>query len=229
MKITAIELENIRSFYGKHEAQFSDTINVFIGANNSGKTTILKSIFFLQREELNNNYDITIGETNSHIKILTKGEGRKYGLQDGDKNFIFIDFVKNQSYLNSETAGGYGINIIKNKILEYEPNNLIYPFLSKRKVSGYSSSVNSSATNIVTGDFTHLVAKVDDLVCGVKKNASIDFFKACEKILGFEVTTKTKSDGKEIVFIASDESSISLSLMGEGVSNILGLIVYLSS
>ena len=102
MKVTAIELENVRSFYGKHEAQFSNTINVFIGANNSGKTTILNSIFILQRDELTNSYAITIGESISNLKLFTEGDGKKYFSIDQEKNFIYADFTNNEKENSKE-------------------------------------------------------------------------------------------------------------------------------
>ena len=224
MKVTAIELENVRSFYGKHEAQFSNTINVFIGANNSGKTTILNSIFILQRDELTNSYAITIGESISNLKLFTEGDGKKYFSIDQEKNFIYADFTNNEKYINTKIPNSTGNNTFRNKISEYEPDNLIYPFLSKRKVKEYSVVVNNANANLVKGDLSNLVSKIDRLVTKEKRKASDEFYKECEKILGFDITARLIDNGKEIAYIASDNSSISLSLMGEGVPNLLGII-----
>ncbi|WP_373464023.1 AAA family ATPase, partial [Flavobacterium lindanitolerans] len=39
MKITAISMTNIRGFKSLSKTEFSNNINVFIGSNNSGKST----------------------------------------------------------------------------------------------------------------------------------------------------------------------------------------------
>ena len=50
MKINKIILENFRSYYGKHEIQFSTddnkSLTLFIGENGSGKTSMLNAIFW---------------------------------------------------------------------------------------------------------------------------------------------------------------------------------------
>ncbi len=45
MKITSIALSNIRGFKKLPKMELSRSINIFIGAYNSGKSTILNSIF----------------------------------------------------------------------------------------------------------------------------------------------------------------------------------------
>jgi len=52
---------------------------------------------------------------------------------------------------------------------------------------------------------------------------------ACEKILGFRVTTSHTTNGKQAVYIVQNTRSIPLLKMGEGVINILGLVVHLVS
>mgnify|MGYP001174296417 CR=1 FL=1 len=44
MYIADIEIENFRGFSGKKVIEFNDKFNIFIGHNNSGKTTIIKAL-----------------------------------------------------------------------------------------------------------------------------------------------------------------------------------------
>ncbi len=60
MEITGIELSNVRGFKELRKLGLSKGINILIGPNNTGKSTILNSIFQLQRQTFNSN-DITIG------------------------------------------------------------------------------------------------------------------------------------------------------------------------
>jgi AAA15 family ATPase/GTPase len=62
MKITSIELTNVRGFKHLPQTQLGPKINIFIGANNSGKSTILNSVFAIQRRNAIQYTDITIGE-----------------------------------------------------------------------------------------------------------------------------------------------------------------------
>ena len=70
MKITGVELENIRGFKKSPMISLSPGINIFVGANNSGKSTLLNSILFLQISTSLKQSDITIGQKEGQIKLL---------------------------------------------------------------------------------------------------------------------------------------------------------------
>lgn len=53
MWISSISLTNVKSFEQTNELQFSKGINVLVGPNNSGKTTIVKSLLQLQYPDQN--------------------------------------------------------------------------------------------------------------------------------------------------------------------------------
>jgi AAA15 family ATPase/GTPase len=72
MKIIAIQLQNIRGFQNVPKTDLSEGINIFIGANNSGKTTLLNSIFQLQRQVLYAQ-DITIGRQKGKVELFFSG------------------------------------------------------------------------------------------------------------------------------------------------------------
>ena len=52
MKVTAIQLKNIRGFRELPKTEFSENINIFIGPNNAWKSTILNVINFLQNKAI---------------------------------------------------------------------------------------------------------------------------------------------------------------------------------
>lgn len=47
MHISRIEIENVKSFIGKHAITLCNGVNYFVGDNNSGKSTVLQSLLFL--------------------------------------------------------------------------------------------------------------------------------------------------------------------------------------
>ncbi len=73
MKVTAIKLKNVRGFIKLDKTEFSKSINIFIGSNNSGKSTILNSIYQLQKKVLSKT-DITIGRNIGEIELFFEGK-----------------------------------------------------------------------------------------------------------------------------------------------------------
>jgi energy-coupling factor transporter ATP-binding protein EcfA2 len=55
MKIHSLRLRNIRCFEDTGDLLFSPRLNILVGHNNSGKSTILKAIFGLQSHAFDNN------------------------------------------------------------------------------------------------------------------------------------------------------------------------------
>ena len=221
MKITAIEIENVRGFQKIPKTDFSESINTFIGPNNAGKSTILNTIFLLQRQVLGIN-DITIGRNQGKIELYFKGGHQHYILNNSQFNRLIFSLNPFQRQYGLDNGQVLGNNF--NTIPETEPNNLIYPYLSKRKTESYNVSINERFANSVSGTFHHLYAKIDRLVTPQFQPGNKQYIEACNNILGFEVSTLAKGDGKEAVYFIHNLEHISLSAMGEGVANVLGLI-----
>jgi len=220
MKITAIDIENVRGFQKVPKTDFSDSINIFIGPNNAGKSTILNSIFLLQRHVFGNN-DITIGQTKGKIELYYKGEHLQYVRPSSEFNRLIIRLETGNRLYGStngtETDWGY-------KIPEQEPLNLIYPYLSKRKVGGYNEGINVNSANSVDGNFGNLYSKIDRLITPQFQPGNKQYIEACNNILGFEVSTLASGGGKQAVYFIHNLEYIPLTAMGEGVANVLGLI-----
>lgn len=220
MKISAIEIENVRGFKKLEKTEFSDSINIIVGANNSGKSTIIHSLFKLQRRALVTKKDITIGQTNGYIKILTKGFHHPQIKEGEEFEHILFDIAKNSGSKVKNNKGKVSLSTIP----ETEPGNLIYPYLSKRKVAKYQVTINEANANSVTGNFTNLYSKIDRLITPQFQPANSEYIAACNEILGFQISTLPKGAGKEAVLFVHNLEHIPLSSMGEGISNMLGLI-----
>ncbi len=107
---------------------------------------------------------------------------------------------------------------------DIEPNNIIYPFLSKRKAVLIKDQINEQYTNAVTGNFEYLYSKIDRLVTPQYRLGNEQYIRACKSILGFEISTNASPNGKRGVYFVHDQEYIPLTAMGEGVTNIIGLI-----
>lgn len=220
MKITAIELKNIRGFKSLSKTNFSERINVFIGPNNSGKSTIINSIFTLQRQGVLIGTDITIGEHSGEVKLYIEGEFHGHGTFQLNSNYTFNPATTERRLFNE--YGNHTHNPAP--ITEVEPHNLIYPYLSKRKAVNFTDQINQQNTNSVLGNFTHLFSKIDRLVTPQFQPGNTEYINACKNILGFEISTLASQEGKKGVYFVHNQEHIPLIAMGEGVTNIIGLI-----
>lgn len=48
MKIKSIQIQNLKGFEDTNKLQLSPTVNILIGPNNSGKSTVIRSCYLLQ-------------------------------------------------------------------------------------------------------------------------------------------------------------------------------------
>jgi predicted ATPase len=69
MWVSQLEIKNIRSFATSGEIKLSKNINILLGANNAGKSTIIRTLYLLQQNRLSME-DIRIGETLSQGSII---------------------------------------------------------------------------------------------------------------------------------------------------------------
>jgi predicted ATPase len=262
MRISAIELNNFRCF-ANVRVELSKGINLIIGSNNSGKSTLLKSVAWLQEGAVVSINDLRTSEKSGSVKISLSDALQFFSKNsiesipnrmleisqdisikaDISRSSVEIDYEicpigSNPIWVKKERGKSIGLRDIPQRVLVFNedylkisnviPKNFIQPYLSRRKVSSYSEKINSSALNTVTGDFSNLYAKIDYLsnsqVYGHKQ-----YIEACVDILGFPVTSTYSERGKKAGYLMSSLKNISTPIfidsMGEGVPNLLGLIV----
>jgi hypothetical protein len=101
---------------------------------------------------------------------------------------------------------------------------LLYQYLSKRKVAGFSESVNLASTMAVGPDLRNLVSKVVRL-SNPATPAHAEYMDACRRVLGFPVTVFASPGGQKAGRVVSNFDAIAIEDMGEGVASLVGLIV----
>ena len=232
MWISEIDLKCIKSFY-EAQLNLSKEINIIIGSNNCGKSTILQSILSLQ----NFQYSSTSIRLNEDIGMasLRAREINEYIIRSLPPINVleggFIETIINRQngaiQVSFQDINKTPIQFwqgFPNLSPNAEPNNLIYPYLSKRKVTQFSEVINKNEANQVTGELSRLYVKVDRLT-NPSVPAHESYMNACRDILNFEITSTPSDGGKKAALIINNQDSISIDSMGEGVSNLLGLIV----
>ncbi|OIN61158.1 ATP-dependent nuclease [Arsenicibacter rosenii] len=229
MKFKNLVIENLRGFKGQHVIELSDNINVFIGRNNSGKSTILLSLYNLQKSGTLFHNDITFGNDKGSCRVRV--DAQNYRMYRNDIEATPTEFSYS-IFSRSRFGIIYNYSSTDGIFTEYDTNelqtnrrNFIYPYLSKRKVKSYSQQINKANSNTISDDFQYLYSKIDNIQNSANSNIRNTFLELCNKVLGFELGMNQDEIGKQVIYFIDDNYNIPLPFMGEGVANILGLLV----
>ena len=161
MWISKIKIENIKSI-ASADINFSKTINVIVGENNSGKSAIIRAIYQLTYDTLKYD-DIRLGSITGSIKYNLADCDAKYfnlplisqsqeipfnSLLRQPGNHIEVEYhIKNnnkQIQLNKIMHGNPNTPTVSPiSLINYRPNNFIYPFFF-RKEKSQSTRIDSS-------------------------------------------------------------------------------------
>ena len=223
MWISSIELNNVRGFVSSGEITFSKKINLLVGPNNSGKSTIIKGILNLQHPSLFKSSDKRENGKNSTVRLGYKMPDERYIPKERYWHpyiHYHINDSKVQLYMNQQgTVGDMEIHTFPSQ----EPNNFIYPFLSSRKTVGLIEDVRKQNTDSVNTNFQSLNSKVDRM-SNPQFPKHEEYLTACKDILGFPVTSFASTNGKQSGIIVDTFKNISLESMGDGVMHLVAFI-----
>lgn len=238
MHIQQLTLDGIRCFSEKQTVDTSKSINIFLGHNNAGKSTILKAIYHLQGHQFVGT-DISIDRTDGQIEIKLDTNSiyrfnhfptNPYDIETvRDVNVIFSLNQRDKYEINSriemiDNLSGALLKVIFDPYLKVKNRNLIYPYFSNRKPSSYLKSVKKIDADRIEEGLNNLYAKIDFLTAN-DRPSSIQYREACMNIIGFYIGTEQDDDGKYAAFTVDESRSIAITSMGDGIPNILGLIV----
>jgi hypothetical protein len=223
MRVVNLRIENFRSFVDSGVLEL-DQLNVFLGPNNAGKSTVVRALYLLQAESMPAAHDVRLGTDGFRVTV---------GVQDVPPGWQGAGMVPDAGHLEVTNTPAQGFRVVyevNNSVGQFpasEPDHFIYPFLSGRKTAGYEETVNATATASVGVDLRHLPAKLARLA-NPDFPAHERYRAACERTLGFVVTAIPSPSGMRAgVYVPSGET-IPLEAMGEGVANIVGMVVDLS-
>jgi len=239
MKIKSIHIKNLKGFVDSGKIDLSPTINILIGPNNSGKSILIKSCYLLQpannisesenyirknqRKGTVNAASVKI-EFDQFTQKYIKVHPQVYHDPSNWQKAVLIGLEENGSF-NSKI---YHINnndfLNLPSITSSEPNNFIYPYFSKRKVVQFNETFNVGHAIKIQENLRELYAKIDR-ISNSDYPANLEYRKVCKKILGFNVSCSLSDNGKQAGLIVSSAEYIPLDEMGDGTTNLLGLIV----
>lgn len=226
MWIKSISLENVKTFEKIATLYFSKGINVIIGANNSGKTTIINALLFLQYRDdklLNkmqrigtNKYEIIIHVEEPIAGLYPRGNPSQF------HSAFYIESIIPNRLSVMERLGEK--KVPAGDIPFNEPNNFIYPHLSTKKTDEYQKQIIKQHAFNVERTLKNIYPKVDRITTRDYPKYE-EFAKACKHILGFNITTFATNNGKEAGLMIDIENNIPVELMGDGTPSLLGFIL----
>jgi hypothetical protein len=233
MRVKSIRLQNFRSFADTGVVPL-DQINVLIGANNSGKSSVLRGLHLLQHGLGEPVADVRAGSVTAEVDIqLTETDScQHWGIGNVGEDVVL------QVKINStdRRSGGVEYSLFWANIRQRggdlrlpgsEPNHFIVPFLSKRKTANYLEDTREQYVQQITSEMTNLSAKLSRLA-NPQFPAYRQYAEACESILGFVVTSIASPNGQRPGHYLPDLSTIPIDQMGEGVPNIVSFLCSLA-
>lgn len=227
MRVTSLQLKNFRSFESMERIEL-DQINVLVGPNNAGKSSILKALHLIQESHGNIYSDVRVGADSAYASIGLVNTPKEWGADDVSTLDVQINSSNRVNGDASLIISRLNGNLLSIKPLpNIDPNHFVVPYFSKRKTSNYQEDVRSEHTLRVSTDMTYLAAKLSRLT-----NPSFPgnerYSETCKEILGFVVTAIPSQNGQRPGVYLSDRQTIAIDQMGEGVPNIVGLLADLA-
>jgi len=233
MWIDRLEVENIRSFK-KLDLNFSQSINIFIGENNSGKSTLLKCLYELQSQGVLDHSDLRKDSESGFIRRFLSSENDVSYIRSDLPLLTYkpSDCLIERLFRRNTTQGSIykARNNPEHSLGQFQyiqnmsPYNLFYTHLSRRKAFGsYDPSIDVTLKNSLNTTHISLPAKIDS-ICSTSLDTKKDFLETAQEILGFKPNVFTVGNGKGVGIELNANEQIAISSMGEGISHILALL-----
>ncbi|MGY2076142.1 ATP-dependent nuclease [Blastococcus sp. SYSU DS0828] len=232
MRITSVNLKDWKSFASTGPIAL-DAINILVGRNNAGKSAFLRAVYLLQSGDPQE-VDVRSGASQATVTMQLEdanlarywgGLVQELSAPSGTLRMTVrreANFAPMDVHFIDTTALGRSLT----RIAAVEPHNFFYPYLSRRKVAAYETAIDSSRATAISGDLRNLVAKIDRLASlDIEDNRAKMFRSTCERVFGFRISTYQVPEGKRAGISIGQFEYLPLEAMGEGVGNLLGLIV----
>lgn len=224
MYVKTITIRNFRSF-AECTLNLSRGLNVLIGANNSGKSTIIRALGLLQQPTALAPDDTRVGgATAPEIDIVLCGEDlqtRMAGhVERGSVPQPMMPIEWRSAFWLVRTDGN------PRNVAPFdaaEPSNFVYPLSARRKVAELSPAVDRHSGRQLPGNLSNLPARADAL-CQSRHELHDGFARGCRAVLGFEPSTFAVPAGKTVGLLLRGDDGIPIQAMGEGTGHVVGFI-----
>lgn len=210
-------------------------INVITGANNAGKSTILRALHALQNGGRLDARDVRIGTNSCQIDISMEDVVNvpEWRVGAGSVSLAHAIHITSQDRKSSSmhwntTVYGDQSRGGSSEIPNIDPSHFVVPYFSNRKVAGYSEDVREQSATTINSSMSNLSARLSRIANPHFPDFQ-EYARHCEEILGFVVTSIPSPNGQRPGVYLPNRQSIDIEFMGEGVPNIVQLLASLAS
>lgn len=227
MRVSHLNINGFRSIESTGKPIVLSNLNILVGANNAGKSSIIKALHLLQTGSINRE-DIRAGHNsftvNIHLKDIPRGHSI---LKSREWNSAEYSVFFNKEGVLTFTISNGEVNPATDQIPNKEPAHFIVPFLAKRKTASFAQDVRQEYALSIANDLQYLAAKLSRI-----SNPSYPthdaYVSTCKAVLGFLVSAVPGDQGLKPGIYLPDRSTIPIEQMGEGVPNIAALLISLA-
>ncbi|MCA0432200.1 MAG: AAA family ATPase [Proteobacteria bacterium] len=227
MRILDMRVAGIRCFEDTGDIPLHPKCNIFVGRNNAGKSTLLKAVLSLQLMPFSN-ADIRSGSTGPCFASIQlediKDQATSMGLPTPVCRVTTLFRGGLPGYADNQVS----ISPSQQLLLSNRPHHGIVPFLAKRKAIEFDHTVSTTAQASISGTLAQLYSRID-LLATYGHPHHEKFREAILRIVGLPITMRASPKGKEAGFYFDADNFVSLERMGDGVSEMVALIVELST
>lgn len=233
MRVDSVHLRNFRSFDDSGVIGL-DAMNVLVGPNNAGKSSILRALYLMQEGAGTPWPDVRLGANHALIEasvsdasaqqpfhMLTNGRGRFVISMSPAPNRREGQFSLQLYQVGSDAGVSVGL------VSSVDPHHFVVPYLSKRKTASYNEDVRLQLAMQVSPHMGNLAAKLSRVTSRSFPGGEL-YEAACREILGFVVTAVPSDNGQRPGIYLPNREVVPIDQMGEGVPNIVALLVDLT-
>jgi len=209
MFIEKFQLTNFRSFASTEEIPCS-RVNVILGANNSGKSSILSALYASQRGSRIEKADVRIGSSTFYVDIWTQGPPGQ---------------LQQLSHCRYATDGTGSVIATTHPNVLYSEGRAeakFFPLFSR--LSSYSYSIDEQTARNVYPELSNLPAVLDTAASSGNPRSE-RLLNAMTDVIGRRVVAVPASGGKTVGIYIGDDKSIKIDRLGAGVERAVRMLV----
>lgn len=227
MYVSHLTINNFRSIESTINPLVLGNLNVLVGANNAGKTSIIKALHLLQSGSSNQG-DIRAGQNFYTVKISLTDIPRGHPiLRNRDWSSAQFTVTYNRDGPISFILNSGENAIPTEQIPNREPVHFAVPFFAKRKTASFAQDVRQENALSISTDLHYLAAKLAR-ISNPSYPTHETYVQTCKAVLGFLVSAVPGEQGLRPGIYLPDTSIVPIEQMGEGVPNIAAFLISLA-
>ncbi len=232
MRVRSVRLINFRSFVDSGPIELGP-LNILVGANNTGKSSILRALYLMQAGLNRQHADVRVGTGKARVEIALEEvkdihkwtSAANCGAGELSVNLESTNRLDGSMQMRMKTPDG-GLHSAS-PISAVDPEHFIVPYLSRRRTSTYQEDVRSQHALQVNPSMEFLAAKLSRLA-NPSFPTYVEYSENCKAILGFVITSIPSENGQRPGVYLPSRESIPIEQMGDGVPQIAALLADLA-